>query len=377
MRFNSLGNVSKPEKWIHADDMSHFLVSHKKISLNVNHDYDRSYEIPEKIRCAEPILYNVANLIVNYNALESISVASDLIKEAAPILLGIGIDSNTDQVEATKQIQNNTIAINEARKVILDNMNNLNVQTIMEHLKQIQLIPHSTEGGINSIQQINLNQGESNLSEKLNDIKRTIALAVGIPEHYLASTPLVMDKNDSISTNSRYSRMLSGIQQSLARGIVEFIHKHLRYRFSKRDNDGIMYLQHELDRSNIDVRFKSITNVDNRLEKEQMLLTANTLAQIIGVLDTITGSPNINLVADTDKTLEFLKDELQQHPKLRDILKKGALDENQIGMGNIGQEDDNVDLEDETDIDDDSVEDAENDTNVKDSQDVDIKDIFK
>ena len=66
----------------------------------------------------------------------------------------------------------------------------------------------------------------------LDDLRRSIALALGIPEDYIAMARggSKETKDDHISTNPRYSKMLSMVQQSLSKGIVDF---HLQAPYNK------------------------------------------------------------------------------------------------------------------------------------------------
>ena len=142
--------------------------------------------------------------------------------------------------------------------------------------------------------------------------------------------------------NPRYSRMLSGIQQSLARGIGDFIYKHLQYRFSKADSKGNVFVEREIDRNCIDIKFQSITNIDNRLDMEQMMLTAETMGNIAGVLDMIAGSPNLPVKTNGDQFMKLWRNLMEPIPALRDSLEIDKnLEEhnNNITYGDDGEQD--------------------------------------
>ena len=50
------------KEFIKADEISHFLMGYKKIPLAISQSFNKKYRIPEKIRCAYPILTPVIDL---------------------------------------------------------------------------------------------------------------------------------------------------------------------------------------------------------------------------------------------------------------------------------------------------------------------------
>ena len=113
------------------------------------------------------------------------------------------------------------------------------------------------------MKQIVLNYGETNLTEKINDIRKTIALAVGVPEQYLSTSTYLGQKDtkeDTIQTNPCYSMMLSRIQQLLAKGIREVCYSHLKAKYI--NTEGIV--RRNIEKDKIEVNFKSCTNLNDR-----------------------------------------------------------------------------------------------------------------
>jgi hypothetical protein len=210
---------------------------------------------------------------------------------------------------------------------------------------------------------------------------------MGMPEGYLSTTTLKGKKEENISMNPRYSRMLSGIQQSLSRGIGDFIYKHLQYKYSKKDAKGNIFIEREIDRNCIEVKFQSITNIDNRLDMEQMMLTAETMGNVAGVLDVIAGSPNLPIKTNGESFMRLWESMTESVPALRESLEIDyALDEqNDLTVnGMVDSEDDLESPEDMQGIEDNptlsaamSKEKEKINKNTKSkTEEKDIKDIF-
>lgn len=342
IKFKSRNNEVTPEQYIDPSKMSHFVVNPEQVAIEISFDLDIDIELPEKIMCAEPLLTPVVDLIIQYNALEYVSTGVEITNALAPIILGVGVSPDSDMVEITRQLQEYSIALNSTRNNILNNLENIDAKAIAKEIGRIQLVPYSTQEGTNTMKEIVVHRGDNKLSEKLNDDAKKIEKAMGMPEGYLASTTVKGKKEESISMNPRYSRMLSGIQQSLARGIGDFIYKHLQYRFSKADSKGNVFVEREIDRNCIDIKFQSITNIDNRLDMEQMMLTAETMGNIAGVLDMIAGSPNLPVKTNGDQFMKLWRNLMEPIPALRDSLEiDHALEEhnNNITYGPDGEQD--------------------------------------
>ncbi len=341
VRFNIKDNKITERNYISPEDISHFLISPKKRSLAVFDGIANKKDLPEKIKCAEPILTPVIDLIIQYNMLEQTSTAIELNKALAPIMLGLGVSPTSDMDEIRKTIQQIEIKMNSSRNTILNNLNTLDVKQLLQKMNEIRMIPYSVEEGTNRINQIEIQHVQSDLTEKINNARKNIALAIGIPETLLASTVVREKKEETIVTNPRYSRMLSGIQQHLTKGIINYVYKHLWFRFSQVDfKTGKPYLIKKIDKSCIDVKFKSVTNIDERLRDESIMLKAETLSNIISVIDMISGSPNIPMRPIPEKVDKFWKDMIENEPILDMFEIDERLQQDQMYDNEIGYEDD-------------------------------------
>ncbi len=303
-----------PRKYIAPDEISHFIVSPEKMSLSIKTGYLKEKNLPEKVRCAMPLLAPVVDLIIQYNQLEQLSAAVEINKALAPIIIGIGMSPVSDVNEVRSNIQQWQTALNSGRKAILANLATLDTRTLLEKMNEVMLVPYDVEQGANRLQQVAVDYVQSDLSEKLNNIRRSIALAIPVPESTLASTVVKEKKEENILFNPAFSNMLSSIQQSLEDGIAEFAYKHLKYKYSTYDQHGNIVLLRKIDKDCIETMFKSVTNLDDRLENENMLLLAEMLGSLTGIIDVVSGSPNLPVKTNGDCFIALWKKVTRNSP---------------------------------------------------------------
>lgn len=322
VKFNTKSSIkSLSGEFIKSDSIAHFMLNYKRIPLEIK--IGKGFKtmntlIKEKVRCAEPILFPVVDLIKQYNQLEQINTAIELAKAVQPILLGVGVSPEQDIAKIAKQLQEWSAALNKNKNNIITNLDSLDALTLLKSMQSVELIPYDVENNTNAMKQIQLNHGDTDLTQKINDLRKTIALAVGVPEQYISTSTYMGQKDtkeDTIQTNPRYSMMLSRIQQLLAKGIREFCYSHLRSKYS--NSDGVATRTVEKDK--IEVIFKSCTNLNDRLENENMLLRAETLSTILTVLDEVAGSPHLHFKVADEQFLNMWKEQLRNNPPIRDI----------------------------------------------------------
>ena len=328
------------KEFIKANEISHFLLGYKKIPLTISKNFNKKYNIPEKIRCAYPILTPVIDMIIQYDQLQKLQAALEMIKATQPIVMGVGISAENNIQDVVRQLQEWGLTLNENKNNIINNIDTCDTSSIMQSMYNILMVPYSVEEGVNSLRQVAIDFPNSNLPEVLDELRRSIALALGIPEDYIAMAKggAKENKDDHISTNPRYSKMLSMIQQSLAKGTADFIYKHLTTRYTNRE--GV--LTETVDKDKIEILFKSSTNINDKLEEERLMLKAENMSNMIGVIDNVAASPNIPAKVKGDQFLQYWYAELEKNPFLRDILEPMTEEEMQMQYGaeqpNVGGE---------------------------------------
>ena len=310
------GSIAGKE-FIKGDRISHFLLGYKKIPLIISKTFNKKYNIPEKIRCAYPILTPVIDMIIQYDQLQKLQTALEMIKATQPIVMGVGVSSENNMTDIIRQLQEWGLTLNENKNNIIGNLDTCDTASIMQSMYNVLMIPYSVEEGVNSLKQVAVDFPNSNLPQVLDDLRRSIALAIGLPEDYIAMAQggAKENKDDHISTNPRYSKMLSMIQQSLSKGVIDFISKHLIARYT--NSKGI--LTQTVEKDKIEVLFKSSTNINNKLEDERLMLKAENMNSMVNVIDSVAASPNIPAKVKGQQFLQYWHTQFEKNPFIRDI----------------------------------------------------------
>lgn len=307
----------KGREFIKANEISHFLLGYEKIPLSISKNFNKKYSIPEKIRCAYPILTPVIDMIIQYDQLQKLQAALEMIKATQPIVMGVGVSAENNMTDIISQLQEWGLTLNENKNNIIGNLDTCDTSTIMQSMYNILMIPYSVEEGVNALRQVAIDFPNSNLPEVLDDLRRSIALALGIPEDYIALSKggSKENKDDKISTNPRYSKMLSMVQQSLAKGVVDFIYKHLTTRYT--NGEGV--LTQTVEKDKIEVLFKSSTNINDKLEEERLMLKAENMGNMVQVIDSVASTPSIPAKVKGEQFLQYWYAEFEKNPFLRNV----------------------------------------------------------
>lgn len=305
-------------EFIKADKISHFLLGYKKIPLTISKSFNKKYSIPEKIRCAYPLLTPVIDMIIQYDQLDKLQTALEMIKATQPIVMGVGVSSDNNMTDIIRQLQEWGLTLNENKNNIIGSLDTCDASTIMQSMYNILMIPYSVDEGVNSLKQVAIDFPNNNLSDVLDDIRRSIALAIGIPEQSIALLRggSKETKEETITTNPRYSKMLSMIQQSIIRGVVDFIYKHLKARYTDATT-GV--LTEVIEKEKIEVLFRSSTNLNDKIEDERLMIKAENMNNILNTVDTIGASPNIPVKVLGQQFVEYWRNQMEKEPHLRDI----------------------------------------------------------
>ena len=339
-------NNAVGKKFINPEFISHFMLNYEKIPVKLAKNFVEKYKLPEKIRVAKPLLLDVVELILQYDILEKLSSAIEINQATQPIFMGIGISPDQDMGEISRNLQEWSNVLNKNKNNVINSLETLDVSQLLQYMQQIELVPYSQDEGTNTMRQIQVNYKDSNLTDKINNLRKIIAQAVGIPESYLATMTYQGAKDtkeDALHTNPRFSRMLTKIQQLIAKGIRDVIYKHLKFQYSNAE--GVC--TRKIDKDNIEVLFDSATNLNSRLENENMILNAQAMSDLLGMVDGVATSQNIHVKVETKNFLNLWKKEFAKLPEVRDIfveMTEEEIEEQQNRM--YGDVDDYEDIED-------------------------------
>lgn len=351
LKFDVQGNGAKGRGFLRSRDISHFMLGYKKKAIRISKKFADKYNIAEKVRVAEPILANVYDLIQQYNALVQLRSALELIKATQGVYLGIGVSPQQDQERVAKQLQEFTLKFNRNRQNVIDNIDNIDISTLMQSMNKLEFVPFSVEEGTNAIKQVEVKFAENNLNDILNDLRKSIAMSVGIPEQAFStdSAGVRGTKEDNITTNPTYSKVLTCIQQLIAKGMRDMLYKHLKYRYM--NEQGICTMN--IDKSCIEVLFSSTVNLNDRLEDENMLLKAETVGRMLSVLEGVASSGVIPVKIAGQCIVDYWKAQVNKDVNLRNALELMTEEEQRqlqlmTSGGYIGDE---GDIEEEPDAD--------------------------
>ena len=339
-------NNAVGKKFINPEFISHFMLNYEKIPVKLAKNFVEKYKLPEKIRVAKPLLLDVVELILQYDILEKLSSAIEINQATQPIFMGIGISPDQDMGEISRNLQEWSNVLNKNKNNVINSLETLDVSQLLQYMQQIELVPYSQDEGTNTMRQIQVNYKDSNLTDKINNLRKIIAQAVGIPESYLATMTYQGAKDtkeDALHTNPRFSRMLTKIQQLIAKGIRDVIYKHLKFQYSNAE--GVC--TRKIDKDNIEVLFDSATNLNSRLENENMIINAQAMSDLLGMVDGVATSQNIHVKVETKNFLNLWKKEFAKLPEVRDIfveMTEEEIEEQQERM--YGSVDDYEDIED-------------------------------
>ena len=135
------------KEFIKADQISHFLLGYQKIPLSISKNFNKKYSIPEKIRCAYPILTPVIDMIIQYDQLQKLQTALEMIKATQPVVMGVGVSSDNNMTDIIRQLQEWGLTINENKNNIIGNLNTCDIASILQSMYNILMIPYSVEEG--------------------------------------------------------------------------------------------------------------------------------------------------------------------------------------------------------------------------------------
>lgn len=142
------------KEFIKANEISHFLLGYKKIPLSISKNFNKKYHIPEKIRCAYPILTPVIDMIIQYDQLQKLQAALEMIKATQPIVMGVGVSAENNISDIIGQLQEWGLTLNENKNNIIGNLDTCDTASIMQSMYNILMIPYSVEEGVNSLKQV-------------------------------------------------------------------------------------------------------------------------------------------------------------------------------------------------------------------------------
>ena len=308
---------------IDKDEIVHFCLNNNRLRVKVETDTD-IIDVPESVRVGTSVIYPVLSSVKKLSVLETTALASELKRVLAPIIVSVDMNADMDNTNTSEAIDRYENILNSMNTEAL-NMENLNVGDILQTASRFKVIPRFSDGK-GGIEQIQFNFDSSDLNNRINDVRKNIALAMGVPSFYLAYGDQLLGKTDMLKVYSAYSTKLVNIQTCYGNGIKDIMWKHLFHK------------GYYVEKNDIKVKFKSVTNVDLMDDMEVIVAVMTTLKDFVALLNEISSSDQIALEVDSKELLEFFKMYTAAFPKMQKVLKLYADGKGRVSLPDRGGE---------------------------------------
>lgn len=289
---------------------AHFLYGMRKERIQVAADHKTTARyIPEQIRTGYSLFAGAIRKLKKLQTMEMASLADDLRRLLAPILVMIGVPSKTSPTDAAAIVQEYKDRLKRTNS--LANVDVSDPAAVLALMGEIEVLPNFSDGK-GSIETLDLNADGKQMDERIDRLKSTIGMIIGFPTYYLSTTETPsVGKVEALKVNSRYSRKLVALQEATAEGIKAIL-------LADRKARGI-----EILTDNIEISFKSVVNVDLLDTVEYQVAIIQTLRDMFGALDEMAASETIPLEVDNKKFIDFFDELVAPFASLKGVLKAG------------------------------------------------------
>lgn len=268
-----------------TDEVGHFAIFPMKIRVSVvDWREGRKKQLPVHYRLGRSLIYPAISKLRRLQILEMGSVAESLRKVLMPSIVSIGVPANTEPGEAAAIVGRYERMLQPPMKSP-EQVVTVPFGDIFEMVGRVKVIPNFSDGK-GKVDPVNLDQGEgSAIDERENRLRIAVAMAIGMPAYHLSLIPgqTPEDKVHTLKLYARYSRKLISIQESLAAGVKDLIHRHLSLKGIKVTKDLIK------------VNFKALVNMDLLDSVEYAVASVQTLRDLHTALQEIGTSDVVNL----------------------------------------------------------------------------------
>lgn len=291
---------------LHKDELTHFVLDSSKLRVRIETDDDVE-NLPEIVRVGRSVVYPVLNSLRKLNILETTALAMELKRVLSPILVSVDVQPDTD-------VQNLTDIIDKYENYLNDinmearNADNFSVADILQTAARIKVIPKFTDSK-GAIEQIRFDFDNTDLNNRINDIRKNIALAIGVPSFYLSYGDQLLGKTDMLKVYSAYARKLVSMQTCFGNGMRNMIYKHLTHK-------GLF-----INESNLKVKFKAVTNVDMLDDIEVLVAVMTAINDFFSLVGGVAANEQFGLTVDDASLLEVFALFTASFPKLKGVLK--------------------------------------------------------
>ena len=272
-----------------------FTVSPTKIRIKTLDNFNEKRQLPEYIRVGRSVIYPALQKIKQLQTIELASTLTDLKRAIAPILVSVAVPPGSQPEDVTEIVKKYEQHLQETYRGVPD-LDNPSMGDLLSTVTNFRVIPNFTDGK-GAITTLDILGNQQDTDSRIDRLRLAIAMAIGMPPYYLVTGQMDngnQSKTEMLKLHSRYSRMISSIQLSLAAGIRRLVALHVI-------NRGIY-----IDETLIKVRFKQVVNVEHLDQMEYMVASAQTLRDLWGVLSDILSSDEVKAELDSKRWIDMV-----------------------------------------------------------------------
>lgn len=263
-------------------EVIHFNLSPTKVRIKTFDFHQNKKSIPEYIRIGRSVIYPALQKIKQLQTIELAATITDLKRAIAPVLVSIAVPANSQPEDVTEIIKKYEQHLQEVYRGMPD-LENPSMGDLLATVTNFRAVPNFTDGK-GTIQTLDLIGNQADIDNRIDRLRTAIAMAIGMPPYYLVTSQMETgqaQKTEMLKLHSRYARMLMSIQSAIANGIRRIIALHVI-------NKGI-YINDEL----IQIRFKSVIDVEHLDMMEYAVASAQTLRDIWAAIQDVLSSDEV------------------------------------------------------------------------------------
>jgi hypothetical protein len=195
-------------------------------------------------------------------------------------------------------------------------INNLDISTLASLANKRKVLPQWGDGkGVVAGSDLNNLSRSEQTRGSIIFLRNLIAIDLGIPPFYLTIDGTPVEKGQLIKMYSRYTRKLSNVQKAVSDGIKDLILAHLRAKN--------IYVE----RSSLDVTFKSLTTADSLDDVDIMVAVITQLIELFKGLAEISHDPQAGLKMNTKQYKKVFDIYTNKYLGFSDLLEYEEFDE--------------------------------------------------
>lgn len=289
--------VLEETKWVKKkkDSVVPFILSPRRVKIKLPKDIFKEKSVLKDkfgkgftVRWGRSLIYPALEKLKNLKFLENADFAETTKNLLRPEILGVTVPQATDLDDTFEIVKKYESMVNDTTNLDLD-YKTLAFQTLQSKVGKLKILPIFAGTDKGRLERIELKNESTYNQEKLNDIRKMIALSVGLPPSLLFGEDLYESKTQMLKQFSRYVRKLTMVQEAMASGIKDLVFAH----FVAKGMDKVK-------RSDIEVKFATLLDVEQLDRIEFIQAVVSTMSDFVSFLATFSeeGAPPVEIDFD-------------------------------------------------------------------------------